>query len=221
MIRACETTPGRLLVVVWAVTVTLVLVALPLAAGPRVAAPHAGTGLVPGEVVEVVWDPVEGPVEELELLLILDGSGRQTVRLTRSLPPATTVWRWRVPAIPARTARLVLRVGRDGREVEGEPGPPFRIRATDGPCAPVAWRRGELWLGGTGGAPPVRSGGLAPRAAASWPAGRTGHAVETGPRGVISPRLRPEAGATAFTAWTPPAPPDGPGRTPAGLPLLE
>ncbi len=220
MSRAYEGSPKRTLAA-GAATVLLVLVALPVAAGPRVAAPHAGTGLVPGEVVEVVWDRVEGPVEELELLLILDGAGRETVRLTRSLPPTTTSWRWRVPAIPARAARLVLRVGRDGREVEGEPGPPFRIRATGAPCAPVTWRRGELWLGGTGGEPPVRPGGLAPRAAASWPAGRAGHAVETGPRAVAAPRPRPEVGTTALETRTAPTLPDGPGRTQAGLPLLE
>ncbi len=204
-----------------AAALVLGVVTAEAAEGPRVAAITPGGGLVPGTVVEVRWDPVEGPADELELLLVLDGSGTAALRLTRSLPPRTTSWRWRVPALPARAARLVLRVGREGREVEGEAGPPFRILAPKVPLARLTARHGDLWAGGTGGPDPVRARGLAPVAAASWPSGGRGVGIEPGGHAVLSPRPVPFLVAPPRRGSCGRSRRRFPSRTAHGLPRLE
>jgi hypothetical protein len=69
------------------------------------------------------------------------------VRLTPQLAGATRSFLWKVPNLLAARARLRLRWGLDGIEVEGEPSAPFailpdRTSRFDG----VRSRCGELWL---------------------------------------------------------------------------
>ncbi len=156
-------------------------------AGPRIVGRPAVVRA--GQLVEVSWT-APACADELELLLVLDGSGREPLRVTESLPGAFGTWLWRVPDLPAVSARLVLRWGSEGREIEGEPGPAFAIACPGGRLNPVTRRGGELWVG-RGSAPAVRKGGLSPGARASWPSGRA--APATLPREPLPAALRPLA----------------------------
>ncbi|HYL06497.1 MAG TPA: hypothetical protein VE075_10680 [Thermoanaerobaculia bacterium] len=154
-------------------------------AGPVVFMPFGGEGtLHPGQAVEVQWSGAPWGVEEMELLLSLDGGRHFGVRLTPDLDAERRSWSWRVPPFQSSDARLAIRVNLDGREVLAGVSEPFRIAAAEpgagaaGP--PYRWpmraQGGELWVTGSesGWARPEVPYALTPAAcgrslASGWP----------------------------------------------------
>lgn len=113
----------------------------------RLEAPAAGDMLHPGDVVEIRWGSLPVGLDEFELLLSVDGGASFPVRLTPQLDPGLRSVRWRVPNLSAPTARLRLRVGIDGYEIDGPPGPVFAIAASPrAPASGLEHRAGEWWL---------------------------------------------------------------------------
>jgi hypothetical protein len=128
-------------------SILAVLAAAPVLAGITVTAPPPARHLAPGESVAIAWSDLPAGVEELEVLLSLDGGRSYPVRLTPSMDPRRAVFEWVVPNLPAACARVRLRVGIGGREIESEASPPFEIgRAVDAPIAPLEFRNGEWWI---------------------------------------------------------------------------
>jgi hypothetical protein len=127
--------------------------------GGRILAPEAGVTLVAGESVEIRWSPLPDDVEEMELLLLIDGTDTFALRLTPQVDPRTGSFRWDVPRVAAAAARLRIRYGRDGREIEGEPGAPFSIFVPPSLReAPFFRRDGECWVAPDDCLPPPASG---------------------------------------------------------------
>lgn len=113
----------------------------------RLEAPAAGDLLHPGDVVEIRWGSLPVGLDEFELLLSVDGGASFPVRLTPQLDPCLRSVRWLVPNLSAPRARLRLRVGIDGHEIEGPPGPVFAIAASPrAPASGLELRAGEWWL---------------------------------------------------------------------------
>lgn len=85
-------------------------------------APGRAETLTGGATVEVRWSApheIAADADEAELVLSLDGGRTFPVRISAELSPRATSYRWRVPALATRSARLALRVGFDregGRE---------------------------------------------------------------------------------------------------------
>jgi hypothetical protein len=149
--------------------------------------PAADMRLVAGETVVVRWSQLPASAEEMELLLTLDDGSRTTIRLTQQLAPDTDSHLWVVPFLPSHGARIRLRFGAGGSEVETAPSAPFAISAGGASgVAALTWAAGEWWLGGVAVAEP---GSRSPReAAVELPAGHnepeqaaddgsTGHAL--------------------------------------------
>ena len=90
-------------------------VAAAAGAEARFVAPDTGTALTAGALVDVRWVPLcDASVDEVELVLSADGGLTFPVRLTASLPPCASEFRWRVPSLPATRARLAVRRGLKG-----------------------------------------------------------------------------------------------------------
>jgi len=142
------------------------------ASATHLLSPPAGAALRPGERVEVRWTEPGADVDEFELLLLLGRGARSAVRLTPQLNPSTRSYLWTVPSLPADGARLVLRVGREGREEEDEPGPEFRILGTTQvPLAPLGFVRGEWWARGHHHTPIAPLGMTSPEQLSCTPGG--------------------------------------------------
>ncbi len=108
--------------------------------------PTAGDILFSGQRVEVRWTALPPAVSECELLLSLDGGREYMVRLTPELEGTTRELAWFVPNLPTPRARLRLRVGLGGREIESATSAAFTIIGnSDAPLATVHFARGEWW----------------------------------------------------------------------------
>ena len=125
------------------------------AAGPVAFVPFGGDRpLYAGEMVEVQWTGTPWGVEEMELLLSLDGGRHFGVRLTPDLDADRRSYAWRVPPLPSGDARLAVRVNLEGREVLAGVSEPFRIAAGQAAGArplspwPMRVHGGELWVTG-------------------------------------------------------------------------
>jgi hypothetical protein len=156
-------------------------------AGGRILAPGTGEALVAGQVVNVAWSPFPDDVEELELLLSVDGGRFFPIRLTSQIDPRSGCFSWVVPRIAARAARLRIRFGRDGEEVEGEPGAPFSVFLSPAlRPSPFVRRDGEWWIAedrssgpaahGVSQSPTLGSGSRSDPAAILPPSGRRAQA---------------------------------------------
>jgi hypothetical protein len=99
--------------------------------GPCLASvPHLSASTVnAGDVVEIVWNDAGPAVDELELLLSVDGGRTWPLRVSPELGGREVVYRWKVPNLAAPNARLRIRAHLEGREVEGPPGASFTITA--------------------------------------------------------------------------------------------
>lgn len=98
-----------------------------------------------GGVARIEWTGLPRGVEELELLLSVDGRDLP-VRLTPQLVAGAGVFIWRVPNLPFHQARMHLRFGLDGEEIESPPSSEFEIvRAESEPPAVLTFREGEWW----------------------------------------------------------------------------
>jgi len=117
--------------------------------------PAAGERLAVGTTATVRWTRLPAEVDEFELLLSLDGGRSYAVRLTPRLDPATRELSWVVPNLPAEHARLRLRVGVGGRELESAPSAPFVILASRrAPPATLRFADGEWWTAALAAPPP-------------------------------------------------------------------
>lgn len=110
--------------------------------------------------MEVRWDGLPAGVEEMELLVSVDG-GSAFARAA-DLDPATGSYRWVVPGLPTSRAVLALRANVDGEETVLFRTVPFAIGQATGPALePLSYHGGELWTDDAGRAAPVADGGVA------------------------------------------------------------
>jgi len=115
-----------------------------IAADVSVAVPQFGT-VRAGETAKIEWCGLPGDVEELELLLSVEGL-EGPVRVTPQLSPRAGQLMWRVPNLPSRRARITIRFGLDGKEIESAPSARFEILpAGSEPRTVLSFREGEWW----------------------------------------------------------------------------
>lgn len=104
-----------------------------------------------GETARIEWRGLPREVEELELLLSVEGR-EFPIRVTPQLAAGTGLLLWRVPNLPSRRVRLAVRYGLDGDEIESEPGAAFEILPAEGDApAALEFRQGEWWIGESAG----------------------------------------------------------------------
>lgn len=135
------------------------------AAGPGAAA-VAGAGalevpavVTAGQSVELRWSALPAEVEELELVLSLDGGRTYPVRVSPELEAREGGYRWRVPDLPAARARLMLRLGGEAGERAGALSREFRIVHAEGvPRPELGFHEGQLWTGLDPPVGPARAG---------------------------------------------------------------
>jgi len=126
------------------VALILLAASATLSAQVSVVAPAFGT-VRAGETVRIEWKALPGGVEELELLLTMEGR-ELPIRVTPQLVARAGVLLWRVPNLPSRSARLTVRYGLDGEEVEGRSSAPFEILPAENQApAVLLFRQGEWW----------------------------------------------------------------------------
>jgi len=126
---------------------SLLLASPGLAGWGKILAPGSGDVVSAGEEVEVSWSPLPGGVDEFEILLSMDDGAHFTLRLTPQLDPGLGVLRWTVPNLPSSHARLRLRVGFHGHEIDGPIGTAFQILPRpDLALATPRFRDGEWWM---------------------------------------------------------------------------
>ncbi len=82
--------------------------------------PERGEALLPGSVIETAWAldcrAVVPEADEAEVVLSIDGGRTFPVRVSSELSVCASRFRWQVPALPTRRARLALRTGSGGGE---------------------------------------------------------------------------------------------------------
>ena len=198
------------------------LLAAPAAAAVRLPAPDPPAHAIrTGELVVTALPELPEGADEVELYLVPE-SGAPRIRVSPERDAAEGRIVWRMPALSARRARLVLRAG--GANAEGEPRASAAFDAAppgEGELARALAGRSEagfvLPAGGAAAGPALASGGgpsllpdpAAPRAAEDAPAPTLSAAAPAAGRGAPFPR----AAARALPAGTPlPA-------TPAQVPL--
>ena len=103
------------------------LTAATASAAPRLLAPRAGAELRAGSLAAVAWENPPAGVEEWEAFLSLDGGRTYPLRITPHLDLGVRRFTFRVPPLPTRQARLLLRFGDERRELEVEAEPRFSI----------------------------------------------------------------------------------------------
>jgi hypothetical protein len=86
-----------------------------------------------GDVIEIRWAAHDRDVEELELLLSVDGGKHFAIRVSPELEARDGHWRWRVPNLPAAEASLRVRYGNEHGESLGDPTASFQIVAAAEP----------------------------------------------------------------------------------------
>jgi hypothetical protein len=96
----------------------------------RLLAPAEGDELTAGTEAAVEWEALALPphVVEWEAFLSVDGGKTWPLRITPHLDIAIRRFTFRVPDLPTREARLLLRFGDEVREVEVETAPRLAIR---------------------------------------------------------------------------------------------
>ncbi len=195
-------------------------------------APPAVRPLVAGETATLAWAPIaalagDARVEEWEAFLSVDGGAHFAVRLTPHLDRDLRRTAFRVPALPTREARILLRFGDECEERAVLLPQRFSIvlpadreggtaAALDRAAAPPAtsWRPGEaarpgdagvsLWTEGS------RRGGAAREVEAAAPAGLCGVAEPADgarPADALAPEPPPDVLAGGTAAAGAPAPP--------------
>src|SRR6266508_2812019 len=113
-----------------------------LSAEVSVSVPDFGT-VRAGETATIEWKGLPKEVEELELLLSVEGR-ELPVRVTPQLAARAGTLVWRVPNLPSRRARLTVRFGLEGREVESASSAAFEILPSQNePAAVLVFREGE------------------------------------------------------------------------------
>jgi hypothetical protein len=101
-----------------------------------------------GQMGQVRWGRLGPEVEEAELLLVVNNENGFTLRLTEEFEPDLDSYIWVVPNLPARAARICIRVGIEGREVQMARSGEFRIEPElNEPPPPIRFKNGEWWAG--------------------------------------------------------------------------
>jgi hypothetical protein len=95
-------------------------------------APRLPEVVIPGQEIELRWSGLPSSVEEVEIVLSLDGGRTFPVRVSRELDARDQVHRWRVPRFESGTAMLRLRMGSRHHEVDGPTSALFRISGPTG-----------------------------------------------------------------------------------------
>ena len=121
-----------------------------LASARLTAVPAPGASVRAGDITTLRFAVVEeaGDIDEMEVLLSLDGGKTFSLRVTREMSAGTHELRWRVPNLPTAKARLALRVGGEEGEVIRDVSGEFTILgAATEPLEEVRPFRGE-WRAG-------------------------------------------------------------------------
>jgi len=111
-------------------------------------APGLPDRVAPGQEIVLRWSDLPPAVEEVEILLSLDGGRSFPIRVSPELDVKESAFRWRVPGVGAAQAILRLRLGTAQRELEGPQSRTFRIsgalvRAPE----ESEFHEGYLWTG--------------------------------------------------------------------------
>src|SRR5207237_436906 len=69
-----------------------------------------------GDAIALHWDAAPSGVQEIELVLSVDGGRHFRLHVSPELDPATARYVWRVPNLDAGDAVLALRAGTPGHE---------------------------------------------------------------------------------------------------------
>jgi hypothetical protein len=154
------------------------------AAAGGFSSPAAGERLGAGSRVEVRWSRLPSRVEEMELLVSVDG-GHAFARVA-DVEPSDHSYSWVVPSLPAEHAVLAIRGRVNGQETLVAETGSFRIERDDARALhPLSYRGGELWTDAGGSAAPAPSDGVAdPGHAEIVPP--LAHEAAEGPRGAAS-----------------------------------
>jgi hypothetical protein len=105
------------------------LVSAPVFASARLTEkPGSGQSLRAGATTMLRF-AVDEEIEEMEVLLSLDGGHTFSLRVTREMSKGTHELRWRVPNLPTTRARLALRVGNGEDEFIRDVSEEFTILA--------------------------------------------------------------------------------------------
>ena len=101
-----------------------------------------------GETVELRWT-LPGPgIDELEILLSMDGGRRFPLRVSPEIDARTGRYLWHVPRGLSGQARLRVRYNLQGQETFGEPTAAFAILSVAAREAPeAAVHEGDWWSG--------------------------------------------------------------------------
>jgi hypothetical protein len=134
--------------------IAMIALALALQARPAVGSRPASAVLeVPavvtaGQTVVLRWSALPEEVEELEIVLSLDGGASYHVRVSPELEARDGEYRWRVPDLPTGRARLMMRVGGERGERTGALSREFRIAHAEGAPRPeLDFHEGQFWAG--------------------------------------------------------------------------
>lgn len=108
----------------------------------RLVAPEDRAEITAGSLAAIEWSPEAGlaaldHVEEWEAFLSVDGGKTYPLRITPHLDARIRRFVFRVPYLPTREARLLLRFGDERREVEQETPQRFAIAAEPGARPPL------------------------------------------------------------------------------------
>jgi hypothetical protein len=108
----------------------------------RLVAPEDRAEIAAGTLAAIEWAPEAGltaleHVEEWEAFLSVDGGKTYPLRVTPHLDAHIRRFVFRVPYLPTREARLLLRFGDERREVEQETARRFAITAEPGSRPPL------------------------------------------------------------------------------------
>jgi hypothetical protein len=118
------------------------------AASPASASLEVPATVTAGQTVVLRWSALPAEVEELEIVLSLDGGGSYHVRVSPELEAREREYHWRVPDLPTRHARLMLRVGGEEGERIGALSTEFSIVHAEGAPRPeLGFHEGEFWTG--------------------------------------------------------------------------
>jgi hypothetical protein len=115
-------------------------------AEPRVELP-SGLALRAGQSLEIRWSKPDASVDELEILLSIDGGRRFALRVSPELDARAGRYVWRVPNLSSAQARLHIRYHREGREIDGASSAPFTLIGKPG-LHPTGSSAPELEPGG-------------------------------------------------------------------------
>jgi hypothetical protein len=148
-----------------------------------------------GDVVELAWSQPPRDIDELEILLSVDGGRHYALRVSPELDPKNGRWSWRVPQLSAAHASLRVRVGDERDEALGEPTPEFSIVSGAAPSISAASEARPVheaawWAASEGAESGAGALGLRP-AQASFNRGVEGVAIAS-PRRDLGVRAAPE-----------------------------